>query len=53
MIIKVDFVLAMMILLIICICLTNFFMKIANFIGDKLKIGTFFIKLFNKIGKNK
>lgn len=51
--IEIDFVFGILILLVICIVLTNFFMKIANFIGDKLKIGVLFMKLLKKARKHK
>lgn len=50
---EINFVLGMLILLTIYIVLTSYFMKIANFIGEHLKIGTFFISLLNKQRKYK
>ncbi len=50
---EINFVLGMLILLIIYIVLTSYFMKIASFIGEQLKIGTFFISLLNKQRKYK
>ncbi|WP_432662342.1 hypothetical protein R9X47_17590 [Wukongibacter baidiensis] len=45
MVIEINFILGVIISVIISVVVTNFFMKIANFIGDKLKIGEFFLNL--------
>lgn len=51
--VEIDFTFGIIIALIIYIVLTRFFMKIANFIGDKLKIGVFFMSLLNKLRRSK
>ena len=47
----IKFVFGVLFVLFICIIFTRIIMEVANYIGEKLGIGNFFIYLWRKIRK--
>lgn len=50
---EVNNIFTLIVALVFFVFLTNILMKIANYIGEKLKIGDSFVNLFKKISKHK